>query len=303
MPDRLAALDLDVPAAGRALGAHRARHPQGPALPPLSRRPGGVRGTRARRERRGAGPARDAAAAARRAGAADRGRDRVRALVRGGAPSASGAGRTRIANWSASTSTRSSRWWPRASSPGAGGAEPWCTATGSTGASGAGGRPVSPPSLRAAPSPTTPTTGWCWIPRRSSSAPSTRTSPSRAPPGDIFQLGNTSWRILAVNSGTVRVADAHGQPPTIPVLAGRGARTERGAVERGGPAARGRGGAPGRRRRGCGGEVARGARAVVRCGAPDPALSARGEAHPGLASHPGDPRPGALLRRSGRACS
>ena len=34
--------------------------------------------------------------------------------------------------------------------------------------------------------------------------------------GDIFQLGNTSWRILAVNSGTVRVADAHGQPPTIP---------------------------------------------------------------------------------------
>jgi ATP-dependent Lhr-like helicase len=34
--------------------------------------------------------------------------------------------------------------------------------------------------------------------------------------GDIFQLGNTSWLILRIESGTVRVADAHGQPPTIP---------------------------------------------------------------------------------------
>ncbi len=38
--------------------------------------------------------------------------------------------------------------------------------------------------------------------------------------GDIFQLGNTSWRILTVNSGTVRVADAHGEPPTIPFWLG-----------------------------------------------------------------------------------
>ena len=34
--------------------------------------------------------------------------------------------------------------------------------------------------------------------------------------GDIFQLGNTSWQILQVASGTVRVADAKGAPPTIP---------------------------------------------------------------------------------------
>ncbi|HUB09608.1 MAG TPA: DEAD/DEAH box helicase [Myxococcales bacterium] len=34
--------------------------------------------------------------------------------------------------------------------------------------------------------------------------------------GDIFLLGNTSWRILRVESGTVRVADAQGAPPTIP---------------------------------------------------------------------------------------
>ena len=35
-------------------------------------------------------------------------------------------------------------------------------------------------------------------------------------PGDIFQLGNTSYRILKVDQGKVRVADAQGQPPNIP---------------------------------------------------------------------------------------
>ncbi len=34
--------------------------------------------------------------------------------------------------------------------------------------------------------------------------------------GDIFQLGNNSWRILRIENGKVRVEDAHGQPPTIP---------------------------------------------------------------------------------------
>jgi ATP-dependent Lhr-like helicase len=38
--------------------------------------------------------------------------------------------------------------------------------------------------------------------------------------GDIFQLGNASWRILRVNSGQVRVEDAHGQPPTMPFWLG-----------------------------------------------------------------------------------
>src|SRR5262249_5367976 len=38
--------------------------------------------------------------------------------------------------------------------------------------------------------------------------------------GDIFQLGNTSWRILQVAAGIVRVADAHGAPPTIPFWLG-----------------------------------------------------------------------------------
>ena len=34
--------------------------------------------------------------------------------------------------------------------------------------------------------------------------------------GDIFQLGNASWRVLQVAAGTVRVADAKGLPPNIP---------------------------------------------------------------------------------------
>lgn len=35
-------------------------------------------------------------------------------------------------------------------------------------------------------------------------------------PGDIFQLGNTSYRILKIELGKVRVEDAKGQPPNIP---------------------------------------------------------------------------------------
>ncbi len=38
--------------------------------------------------------------------------------------------------------------------------------------------------------------------------------------GDIFQLGNTSWRILKVEPGVVRVADAAGEPPTLPFWVG-----------------------------------------------------------------------------------
>jgi ATP-dependent Lhr-like helicase len=38
--------------------------------------------------------------------------------------------------------------------------------------------------------------------------------------GDIFQLGNTSWRVMRVEQGKVRVEDAHGQPPSIPFWLG-----------------------------------------------------------------------------------
>ena len=38
--------------------------------------------------------------------------------------------------------------------------------------------------------------------------------------GDVFQLGNTSYRILRVEAGRLRVEDAHGQPPNIPFWLG-----------------------------------------------------------------------------------
>jgi ATP-dependent Lhr-like helicase len=38
--------------------------------------------------------------------------------------------------------------------------------------------------------------------------------------GDIFQLGNTSYRIIRIERGVVRVEDAHGQPPNIPFWLG-----------------------------------------------------------------------------------
>src|SRR3954470_17109092 len=38
--------------------------------------------------------------------------------------------------------------------------------------------------------------------------------------GDVFQLGNASWRVLQVGSGTVRVADAKGAPPNLPFWLG-----------------------------------------------------------------------------------
>src|SRR5205814_243861 len=38
--------------------------------------------------------------------------------------------------------------------------------------------------------------------------------------GDIFQLGNASYRIKRVEPGSVRVEDAKGQPPSIPFWLG-----------------------------------------------------------------------------------
>src|SRR4029079_389715 len=38
--------------------------------------------------------------------------------------------------------------------------------------------------------------------------------------GDVFQLGNASWRVLQVTSGTVRVVDAQGALPNLPFWLG-----------------------------------------------------------------------------------
>jgi ATP-dependent Lhr-like helicase len=34
--------------------------------------------------------------------------------------------------------------------------------------------------------------------------------------GDVFQLGNTSWRVIRLEGGNLKVEDAHGIPPSIP---------------------------------------------------------------------------------------
>ena len=48
--------------------------------------------------------------------------------------------------------------------------------------------------------------------------------------GDVFQLGNRSYKIQRVERGVVRVEDAHGMAPDHSVLARRGARPHRRAV-------------------------------------------------------------------------
>ena len=63
-------------------------------------------------------------------------------------------------------------------------------------------------------------------------------------PGDIFQLGNASWRILQGRAGAGAGGGRPGAAADHPVLARRGAGAHRGAVGRGVAAARG-----GRRRR------------------------------------------------------
>ncbi|MBI5368549.1 MAG: DEAD/DEAH box helicase [Planctomycetes bacterium] len=50
--------------------------------------------------------------------------------------------------------------------------------------------------------------------------------------GDVFQLGNASWRILRIAPGVVRVADAQGHPPSLPFWLGEApARTRELAAE------------------------------------------------------------------------
>ena len=51
-------------------------------------------------------------------------------------------------------------------------------------------------------------------------------------PGDIFQLGNISWRIRKIEEGRVLVENAQGAPPTLPFWLGEAPGRSRGAVAR-----------------------------------------------------------------------
>ena len=120
--------------------------------------------------------------------------------------------------------------------------------------------------------------------------------------GDIFQLGNASYRIQRVERGTVRVEDAKGQPPTIPFWLGEApGRTDELSAVRVAPARRSRGAAARRRVRdrrpalaGRGRRRRRGRRRTAR------RLSCRGQRRLRLPADPGRDRLRALLRRSGR---
>ncbi len=131
--------------------------------------------------------------------------------------------------------------------------------------------------------------------------------------GDIFQLGNASWRILRVEPGVVRVADAKGQPPTLPFWLGEGPGANARAVGRDrGPARgvrrRGAGGAR-RPRGGCGRPAAVRVRrrAAGRGRRPDRRLRDRRRARARRRAHAAPRRARALLRRerrhAARACT
>ena len=82
LPDRIAASHRHVPPAGRPIGPHGGGTAEGPAVSGVARRSHRVRGAAARGASRRARSHRVARRAARRPGAADRRRNRVRGLRR-----------------------------------------------------------------------------------------------------------------------------------------------------------------------------------------------------------------------------
>ena len=216
-PHRIATLHP----AHRPLGPHRVRHAQGTAVPDLARRPDRMRGAAAR------GPPRRAR------------RDRQRTTAR--------------------STCSPSRWWPKRRAPSTARmrCSRWCGGPGRSASLPRGDfdavdrdgvrrlrHPARPP-RRADPSrrgPGPPARPARRAParahlrrgdsrgRRLPGGARSRTTCSSARlnedfaiesmAGDVFQLGNASWRVLQVAAGTVRVADAHGAPPNIPFWLG-----------------------------------------------------------------------------------
>ena len=126
--------------------------------------------------------------------------------------------------------------------------------------------------------------------------------------GDIFQLGNISWRILRVQQGTVRVEDAHGQPPSIPFWLGEApARSDElsAAVSelrasRCGWRSRGSEASEGSCRRAARSTLPLGMTAAARRRAAAGRVPRRIPPHARRAPDPGHPRRRAILRRSRR---
>ena len=108
------------------------------------------------------------------------------------------------------------RCWPTASRPRADAAARSCTAIASTAGCARGAARASRRSPAAARFRKRPTTTWSPSPTGIWSVRSTKTSPSRAWRATSSCSGTTSWRIRRVETGVVRVEDAHGAPPSIP---------------------------------------------------------------------------------------
>ena len=64
------------------------------------------------------------------------------------------------------------------------------------------------------------TTGWCSTPTGVTVGSVHEDFAVEATAGDIFLLGTHSWRVVKVETGTVRVHDAGDLPPTIPFWLG-----------------------------------------------------------------------------------
>ncbi len=222
LPDRLAALDRHVPAARRPGGhALSARMPKG-RLFPLTRDElleclALVRAVRQRQAR----PHRDSRSAARHSGPADRRRRRLRRVGRRRRCSSCAArawpyrdlARERLRRDRRRCSATASRRGNQAGRVPA----PRPRSTAGCGPAAARGWRRSPPAAR--------------FPRRPTTASSPRANGTfvgtvnedfaiESLAGDVFLLGNTSWRIRHVRGGEVIVGDAHGAPPTIPFWLG-----------------------------------------------------------------------------------
>ncbi len=116
--------------------------------------------------------------------------------------------------------------------------------------------------------------------------------------GDIFLLGTHSWRVVKVETGTVRVIDAGDLPPTIPFWLGEApARTAELSEEVGALRAELEPLLAARRRQRGPGAGAEPGRRVGRGGRPGGGLPGRRAGRPRRAAHPGPPGDRAGLRR------
>ena len=221
LPARHAALDRDVPAARRPRQSLGRRAAEGATLSVVARRARRMRGAaRCRAARRARSP-RDPAEAARRARAADRGRGGGRANGAKTRCSATFTARLSVCDVDARrVSRRRAHGRRRLHARVAVIARRTCIATRSTECCAAAAAPGSRRITSGGAIPDTADYDVVLEPAGQLVGTVNEDFAIESLAGDIFQLGNTSYRILRVEAGRIRVDDAQGQPPTIPFWLG-----------------------------------------------------------------------------------